>query len=122
MSKIENIKAHFKRNKKTYYAAAGGIVVGAATVIFLDKKKSDSALVNNVVAYKPRTEFNTAVINFVERSTPSKPVHLIGTERYFDSLSHASRETGIDLSKLSKHINHGVKLADDMAFEIVDTA
>jgi hypothetical protein len=58
----------------------------------------------------------------VERSTPSKPVHLKGTNLYFSSLSEAARETGHNLSMLSRHVNgHSPDIKGDV-FEVLEPA
>ena len=58
----------------------------------------------------------------VDRSTPSKPVHLVGTNLYFNSLSEASRETRHPLSTLSKHVNGVIPDVKGDVFELLEPA
>jgi DNA-directed RNA polymerase specialized sigma54-like protein len=58
----------------------------------------------------------------VERSTASKPVHLVGTNLYFNSLSEAARETGLHLSMISRNINGHIPDVNGNVFELLEPA
>ena len=105
--KLERIKNHIYDNRKVYLAATVGVVVGVVTVLVVIAIKSKTGFESpeivqkiNQIAWRP--ENNQVVINLIERSTPSKPVHLVGTNLYWSSLSEAARETGYELSLISK--------------------
>lgn len=103
MNKLEKIKMHLSENKKTYVGVGVGVVVGAAaaTVALHNEAEVAQKITQVAVGYKN----NQTLVNLVERSTASKPVHLKGTDLYFASLSDAARKTGHNLSKISKQVN-----------------
>jgi hypothetical protein len=121
--KLEQVKKHLEENKKIYVASALTAVGTAA--IFLVVGKTNRSLMNNqqvsqIACWKPRS--TQVIMNFTERSTPSKPVHLVGTDLYFDSLSDAARKTGHHLSDISKVINgHKTDIQGDV-FELLQAA
>jgi hypothetical protein len=96
------------------------VVVGAGALFLTQRQQT--ALVDNKFAYRPRTDVRQTTVNMVERSTPSKPVHLVGTNLYFNSLSEAARETGHPLSTISKHINGHIPDVKGDVFEILEPA
>lgn len=121
--RIERIKEHFDENKTTYFAC-GATALGTS-VIFVVMGQMNRTLVNNqkvsqIACWKPKS--TQVIMNFVERSTPSKPVHLVGTDLYFDSLSEASRKTGHHLSDISKVINGRKTDIQGDVFELLKTA
>ena len=105
--KIERVKAHFQQNKWAYIS--GGIGVAAGSVGMACYRSAPMAKATQTVAgivnIKPTQNVTQVVINLTERSTPSKPVHLVGTNLYFDSLSDAARKTGHSLSSISHVVN-----------------
>jgi hypothetical protein len=119
---IETMKNHLRDNKKMYIAATIGVVVGAVTVVLLTRSRTSPEIVQKVVQLGFRNEANPTIINLLERSTASKPVHLVGTNLYFNSLSEASRETGHHLSQLSKHINGQLADLNGDVFELLQPA
>ena len=122
---LEKIKTHVQENKKYYIVGATCLTVGvAAGAIFLGQKDVINIAVegsNNDVIGKVRT-VNKTVIEFVEHSTPSKPVHLVGTNLYFNSLSEAARETGHSLSKISRQVNGHIPDVNGDVFKILELA
>jgi hypothetical protein len=107
--KIEKVKSHFRENKKTYIVGGSCLVVGAAAAAVVMKYKVCVTQPTEVAQQFNQTavgwNINQTLVSFVERSTPSKPVHLVGTDRYFASLSEAARETGHYVADISKVVN-----------------
>ena len=58
-------------------------------------------------------------ITFTERSTPSKPLHLVGTHQSFDSVHDAARKTEHSVAKISKNINGHIPDVGGDVFEVV---
>lgn len=126
-ARIKKIKKHFHENKKVYLGVITGVVVGAASatvaIFMLTRSNSGVEIVQKitpVLSWRP--ESTNVVIKLVEHSTSSKPVHLVGTNLYFNSLSEASRETGHSLPMLSKHINGHVPDLNGDVFELLQPA
>jgi hypothetical protein len=121
------VKNHIRENKKTYLIGAGCLVLGALTcgvTILLISKNAESGtkIVQKINQIAWRPENNQVVINLIERSTPSKPVHLVGTNLYWSSISEAARETGNSFSVLSKNLNgHTPDIKGDI-FEFLEKA
>ena len=122
---LEKVKTHVQENKKYYVVGATCLTVGvAAGAIFLGQQDVIHIAVkgsNNDIIGKART-VNKTVIELVERSTPSKPVHLVGTNLYFNSLSEAARETGHSLSKISRQVNGHIPDVNGDVFKILELA
>jgi hypothetical protein len=118
--RIERIKEHLDENKTTYIACA--VTAVGTSVIFFAASRTNVSVVTNmpIACWKPRN--TQVVLNFTERSTQSKPVHLVGTERYFDSLSDAARKTGHSLSNISKVVNGQKSDIGGDVFELLQTA
>ena len=117
MNKIERIKTHLSENKKVYIGVGVGVVVGAAVAAVALHNKADVAQKINQVAIGYKN--NQVLVNFVERSTPSKPIHLLDSSQYFDSISDAARQLGVDRTLISKHINGHVPDVRGMKFEVL---
>jgi hypothetical protein len=122
MKKLNQIKSHIQENRKVYLACGATAVVTAFAVLAISRKDASADLLQKVTQIGFRNEANPTIINLVERSTPSKPVHLVGTKLYFNSLSEASRETGHALSMLSKHINGHLPDLNGDVFELLEPA
>lgn len=120
MKKFEQIKTHLSENKKTYVGVGVGVLVGAAAATVALHNKTEVAQKINLVAVGYKN--NQVLVNFVERSTPSKPVHLKGTNLYFDSLSDAARKTGHHLSMISKNVNGHIPDVKGDVFVLLDKA
>ncbi|QAU06286.1 hypothetical protein SEA_RICKMORE_52 [Gordonia phage Rickmore] len=116
------------RQTKKVYIVGGtcltvGVAVGATLVAVKSGAKIDISVVgdkNNVVG-KAKT-VNQVTIKLIERSTPSKPVHLVGTNLYFNSLSEAARETSHHLSMISKNVNGLIPDVKGDVFELLEHA
>lgn len=122
--RIDRVKSHLRENKKAYIAGAAGLAVGVVSVgtAFLLNKDYEAQIVQQVKQIAWRANSNQVVINLTEKSTPSKPVHLVGTNLYFDSLSDASRKTGHSLPKLSRHVNGHIPDLNGDVFEVLQPA
>lgn len=124
---IDKVKNHIQKNKN-YYIVGGVVIsvvsVGAAGYILGVKNSGDiidlgkdNVLTN--VAIKPR-EFNNTVVQMIERSTASKPVHLVGTNLYFNSIREAARETGHQVAMISKCVNGHIADVKGDVFELIE--
>lgn len=115
--RIERIKEHLAENKKIYFAC--GLTAVGTGVIFLASSRTNVSLVTNmpIACWKPRN--TQVVLNFTERSTSSKPVHQVGTERYFDSINDAARKTGHDSREISKVANGLRESIGEDVFEFI---
>lgn len=120
---IEKAKTFIKENKKEIVIAGVGIVVGAGVgVIAISCSKSGPNIVQTINQIAWRPENYQVVITLIEKSTLSKPVHLVGTNLYFDSLSDAARKTGHHLSMISRHVNGQIPDLNGDVFELLQPA
>lgn len=120
---LEKTKAHLKKHKTAYLVTAGtvaGVVLGAVvTAVTRNSNLGPTAKVSGIVNWKPFID-QTVTITFEEKSTPSKPVHLVGTDQYYRSLSEAARQTGHSLSDISKNANGKISDIKGDIFELVN--
>jgi hypothetical protein len=118
---IEAIKNYLVKNKKVYIAVGVGIVIGATVTILVIKFKikSEVKIIQKIYQIAWRPENNQVIVNLVEKSTPSKPVHLVGTKLFFNSLNEASRETGYSLTQISKNVNGIIPDVKGDVFELL---
>lgn len=124
MSKIESIKNHVREHKKVYLVGASCLAAGILGGVALAKSGNISIVASgdkNQIVGKAKT-VNQVMFEMVERSTPSKPVHLVGTNLYFNSLSEAARETGHSLSMISQNVNGHVSDVKGDVFELLEAA
>jgi hypothetical protein len=123
-ARIVKVKNHVKDNSKVYIGTAVGVVVGAAvSVIVIGRSDTGTEIVQKIVQIGLKNErANNVVVNLVERSTASKPVHLVGTNLYFNSLSEAARETGHHLRDISKVVNGHMDDIKGDVFEFLERA
>lgn len=122
---FDKVKTHIQENKKVYIVGGVCLVVGIAGGVVLAKNKdviniSIDGDGNEVIA-KAKT-VNQVTIELVERSTPSKPVHLVGTNLYFSSMNEAARETGHSLTMISRNINGHISDIKGDVFELLELA
>jgi hypothetical protein len=122
----DKIVTHVQDHKELYIgmtaaAVAGGafgyLVRGQTAGLTLPEVVTNNKIVN-AVCWKP----TSVIIQFVEKSTPSKPLHLVGTHQYFDSVSDAARKTGEWASMISRQINGHIPDVHGKVFEVVDVA
>lgn len=124
--KTDKIKKHFRDHKEAYITGGVCLVVGAA-VTYLVVKGNDlnrvevSPTITQLLSWKPNATQNV-VVELVERSTPSKPVHLVGTNLFFSSINEASRETGHTLSTISKNVNGLIPDVKGDIFQLLEPA
>jgi hypothetical protein len=108
MDQRAKIKNHFIDNKKVYIAAGVGILVGAASAVLIIANRPEAKIITDAWKLQinsPTTNNVTTIIEFIERSTPSKPIHLVGTQKYWDSIRATARDTGYSVSDISKNVN-----------------
>lgn len=122
-TKFDRFRNHLEKNKTVYIVGAtclaAGVVVGAALVRTGDVFNISAAGDNNQIVAKAKT-VNQVMVEMVERSTASKPVHLVGTNLYFSSIGEAARATGHHFSMISKNVNgHVTDLKGDV-FEFLE--
>lgn len=123
MSKIESIKQHVKKYKAVYITGGVCLAVGATGGVAYAIRRPEiiqNAQLQNILCWRP--ESHQHVIQFIERSTPSKPIHLKGTQQYFDSIHAAARQTGHSVSDISKNVNGLRPDVKGDVFELVDVA
>lgn len=120
--KFEQVKEHIKENKSAYISGGVCLVIGAVGGYTLFKNKEAAQFVQKIVQVGVGNRANATIINFVERSTPSRPVHLVGTDLYFPSLSEAARQTGHNVSMISKNVNGYLDSLNGDVFEAIDIA
>ncbi len=119
--RFEKVKDHLKENKTVYLVGVGSAVVGAAvTVLAIARAGSSADIQQKHIQIGIGNRMNAAVINLVEHSTASKPVHLVGSDRYFSSLSEAARQTGHSVSTLSRHVNGHIPDVKGDIFELLN--
>jgi hypothetical protein len=120
--RIEAIKKHLVRNRKVYIAAAVSAVVTATVILLISKDSSGVKIIQKIYQIAWRPENNQMIVNLVERSTPSKPVHLVGTNLFFNSLHEAAKETGHALRDISKNVNGIIPDVKGDVFELLQHA
>jgi hypothetical protein len=121
MSKIKQYKdrvvAHVGGHKETYIASSVTALLAIAGTLAVTTSGPKAVQLSPLsFAYK------STLIQFVERSTPSKPVHLVGTQQYFDSVHDAARKTGHSLAMISRNVNGHIPSVRGDVFEAVQTA
>lgn len=122
MSAFDKVKTHVQTHKTVYIVGATCLTLGVLGGVALVRTGDISVIGdNNQVVGKAKT-VNQVVVELIERSTPSKPVHLVGTNLYFNSLSEAARETGHSLSKLSRHVNGHLPDLNGDVFKLLEPA
>lgn len=114
---VKKVKNHLSANKKIYLVGAGALTVGAVVGLGFGTKQIVITDAWTIKWKSPTT--NNVIVELIERSTPSKPVHLVGTDLYFASLSDAARKTGHSLSQISKNVNGHIPDVHGDKFELI---
>lgn len=113
------IKEHFVEHKELYIGFGVGVAIaGVGVVIYLATRQSNIPRISS----GRDTLINSTIVGFIENSTPSKPVHLVGTDLYFNSLGDAARKTGHPLSQISKNVNGHIADIGGDVFELLQAA
>ena len=120
MNRIQKVQKHLKDNQTVYAVGTACLVVGGVVGMVAAGRVDRPLLAKqiNILSHKPAQ----TVIQFVERSTPSRPVHLVGTQKYWDSVSAAARDMDLDRSLISKNVNGHISDVKGLIFELVDVA
>lgn len=120
---IDKVKLHVK-NHKTAYMVGGALIAGVVVGVVFTKhvKAGDVIVVEGVNNIGKDMSVNKTIVNFVENSTPSKPVHLVGTNLYFNSIREAARVTGHQVSMISKNVNGHIADVKGDVFELLELA
>ena len=121
-NRIERIKKHFRDNKKTYIVTGVAVTVSVVTTYLLTRNGSGAQIAQKITQVGFRNEANPVIVNLIERSTPSKPVHLVGTDLFFSSLNEAARKTGHSLTQISKCANGLIPDINGDIFELLQPA
>ncbi len=119
-SQVKRAKKHIKENKKVYLASAASI--GITTLVMRGRQGDLPKIIQKTIQIAFHAESSQTIVYLAENSTPSKPVHLVGTNLYFESLSAAARATGHHLSMISKQINGHIPDIKGDVFEILERA
>jgi peptide subunit release factor 1 (eRF1) len=119
---IQEILKHLNENKTAYIAGFSCFVVGAVGTYLVVSDKDAGTTIQKITQIGMGNRVNTSIVNFVEKSTPSKPVHLVGTDLYFPSLSEAARQTGHNVSMISKNVNGYIDNLNGDIFEVIEIA
>lgn len=116
---MSKVKDHFGKYKVAYISSgAFALGVGVTAVVLRTPRISVVGNRNQVVG--SAKVVNQIMLEMVERSTPSKPVHLVGTNLYFESLNEAARQTGHALSMISKNVNGHIPDIKGDVFKLLD--
>ncbi len=118
--RIKKIKNHVKENKNVYLASATSIAI--TTLVMRGRQGDVPKIIQKTIQIAFRAESRQTLVYMAENSTPSKPVHLVGTNLYFESLSAAARATGRPLSTISKQINGHISNVKGDIFELLEQA
>ena len=122
IEKWEQVKWHF-RHHRGIYISAGAVVLAGAGGVLIGRNltpKTGAQVVQGIKLFAVGWGNHQTAINFAERSTPSKPLHLVGTHQYFDSVSDAARQTGEWRSRISQNVNGHIPHVHGKIFEVVD--
>lgn len=120
---MSKIKDHFVNHKELYIGIGiGAVVAVAGTCAYLALNPKAAGIVQNTVVIGMNNRVNPTIVNFIERSTPSKPVHIVGTDSYFDSLHEAARKTGHSVARISKNVNGKIPSVNGDVFELLNVA
>jgi len=120
--KVSKVRTHFQENKKVYIGTVCGIAIGAVGMLFVSVRKDVDVPLGRINQIGFWNEVKPTTINLIERSTPSKPVHLKDTNLYFDSLNDAARKTGHSVTAISKCAQGLIPDINGDVFELLESA
>ena len=122
--RIQKVKQHLSDHKTVYIVGASCLVVGVVGTILTTRTVTliDGDLTMKIDQTGLRNSVVPTTINLIERSTPSIPVHLEGTNLYFSSLNEAARETGHSLSMISRNVNGHIDDVKGDVFKLLEPA
>jgi hypothetical protein len=110
-TKIENVKTHFKENKKLYIGIGIGVAVGVTATVVLAKMDvinvTDSfKLELGTIKYKsPTTTNNIVVTELARRGHPGNMIMCNETGEVFASQARAASANSVNPASLSKHLS-----------------
>lgn len=109
---LDQIKAHFQRNKTRYYIGSG---VGAAVITYIIMRgvtlhhisRGISVTANRGISVVGKSVVmeNVSYISSNRMGAPSWVVRCLETGEIFTSQLAAAREMGLPASEISKHLN-----------------
>ena len=111
-SKFQQVKQHFRENKKTYLVGVGSALVGAAVMGRGAQIVDGFKLVH--VQWKSPNVYNVAL---TRRGHPGFIVKCIETGETFASQGRAAEACGISSAALSQHLNGMKAHAQGLHFE-----
>ena len=121
---MERIRQHVKEHKTTYLVASSMAVVtigvGIGAYALGQKNAAGVEIVPTIKQIGFGHKATQTIITFVERSNASKPVHLVGTNCYYDSIHEAARALGLDRSQVSKNVNGLIDQVKGYVFEFAE--
>jgi hypothetical protein len=120
----KEIKGHFRRHKELYIGIAIGaaLTAGVAAMFFFRQRaiaNTVKVVETNLVKWNSPTTVNSVLLNFAETSTPSKPVHLVGTNIYAGSIHEMARLRNHSASMVSRCANGHIADVKGDVFEFV---
>lgn len=118
---VNKVQGHFRRHKELYIGIGIGVAVAVIAMFFLRQRAiSNSVKIQGLINIKPT--INSTIINFVETSTPSKPVHLVGTNIYAGSIHEMALLRGHSASMVSRCANGHIPNVKGDVFEFFKPA
>jgi hypothetical protein len=110
---------HVQEHKAVYIGVGTGVALVAAFTAGALVGRTDTEVAQKIQQIAVGWRIKQIAFNFTERSTPSKPLHLVGTHQYFDSVNDAARKTGHSVTKISRNINGHIPDVGGDIFEVV---
>lgn len=126
-AQLERTRVHLKKHRNLYMVGAAsltvGVLVGATIVKTGGNISVKGDVTGDVISVTGHhNTVNKIVVELIENSTPSKPVHLLGTNLYFNSISEAARETGLDRIAISRNIAGTIPDVKGSVFKLLELA
>lgn len=118
--KFDGFKQHLEDNKKVYITGGVCLVVGVIAGAFAMATRPEMKVISDSYNLKINSP-TTTTIEFLERSTPSKQVHQVGTKKYWDSIHETARDTGLNRALISRNVNGHIEHVNGDVFELVDS-